>query len=364
MHVVLGLEIGGLEMFVIDLSAAYAESVESIIVCLRGDGDARPREFGNARVIYLDGPDTFSLSMVRKLRQVIKQEKIDVVHTHNMGPHLYGALAARVSGRPVIHTKHGRNYPSRRKKVFLNRVATLFTQRIIAVSRDSERVCREVEGVSSAKLCTILNGIDADRFIPRPASGTLRSELGIAEDTPVVAIVARLSRIKNHPLLFESIQELKTRGVKLALCVVGDGPQNTSLRELVDEMQLQTHVYFMGARNQVENLYPEFDVFVLSSRSEGISLTLLEAMSCELPIVATRVGGNPEVVEDGVTGAIVGEDAVEIADALQHLVLGEAAPERRRLQGQKGRERVQRFFSMKNTAAAYLKEYQQLLGSA
>ncbi|MEM1145507.1 MAG: glycosyltransferase [Pseudomonadota bacterium] len=363
MHVVLGLNIGGLETFVADLSSHYSDSVESLIVCLRGP-QSTFKEVPSAEVIFLNGPDKLSLSFVRRLASIIREREIDVVHTHNQGPHLYGALAGRLTGRAVVHTKHGRNYPKRKKKVWLNRVATLFTNRVIAVSEDSSRVAREIERVPERKLATILNGIDTEKYVPRPSTGTLRAELGLEPDTPLIGIVARLSRVKNHPLLFRSMLEFKRQNLPLALCVVGDGPQGKALHGLVDELELQDSVFFLGAHSEVELLYREFDVFVLSSTSEGISLTLLEAMSCALPVVATRVGGNPEVVIDNATGLLVGEDHEQLADALRTLTVAEGCAQRRREMGEKGRERAMKVFSMDQTARAYVNEYNSLLAKA
>lgn len=360
MHVVLGLDIGGLEAFVADLCEEYAQDVESLIVCLRGDGDAIPPIAG-ARVVFLNGSEGFSLSLAYRLARLIRRENIDIVHTHNPGPHLYGALAGWFSLKPVIHTKHGRNYPSRRKKVWLNRVATAFTDRIVAVSKDSELVCREIEGIPARKLCTILNGIDISRFSPKARNPDFRRELGIDAGVPVVGIVARLSRVKNHRLMFRSVAELKRRGVAIALCVVGDGPLREALHQSVADLELGDEIHFLGGRTDVPTLYPEFDVFALSSSSEGVSLTLLEAMSCQLPVVATNVGGNPEVVVDGVTGFLVEQSEAAIADALEALLTGEDAAQLRSRMGIAGSQRVQSKFCMRTTAAAYLAQYRKLL---
>jgi len=361
LHVVLGLEIGGLEAFVLDLSKAYRKNVSSTIVCLRGQGKIMAKDTAHANIVYLDGPENFSWGLIRRLQQLIRSESIDIVHTHNPGPHLYGALAGRLCGKPVIHTKHGRNYPDNRRKVLLNRIATILTHRIIAVSRDAEAVCREIESVPRAKLRTILNGTDLEEFVPKAQTGDLKTKLGIPPETPLIGIIARLSRVKNHKLLFRSMQKLAALGVDAALAVVGDGPLEQDLHQSVEELQLEDTVHFLGARSDVGDLYPEFDVFVLSSLSEGVSLTLLEAMSCQIPVVATRVGGNPEVVEDGVTGYIVDESEESIAAALAALLAEEGAAEKRTAMGKMGRKRVAEVFSMEMTANSYLDEYRQLV---
>lgn len=362
LHVVLGLEIGGLEAFVLDLTRAYAGTVTSTIVCLRSKGAIMAKDTSHVNIVRLDGEEAFSWALVWKLCALIRREQIDVVHTHNPGPHLYGALAGRFCGKPVIHTKHGRNYPDNRRKVYFNRLVTMLTQRIIAVSQDAEAVCRDIESVPARKLRTILNGTDTRIFSRRSGGHDLRRELGLDDDIPIIGIVARLSRIKNHSLLFRSALELSRRGVRYLLVVVGDGPLEHDLRNEVVQLGLQDTVRFLGARSDVAQLYPQLDVFVLSSISEGVSLTLLEAMSCELPVVATRVGGNPEVVDDGVTGFIVEETPNGIADALERLVGSEDCASLRRSMGQAGRSRVEARFSMEQTAAAYMEEYRELIG--
>ena len=360
MHVVLGLNIGGLEAIVLDLARTYADSVTSIIVCLRSGTGAVPDNHG-ARIIELNGPDAFSLSLVRRLTKIIREENIDLVHTHNQGPHLYGALAARLCGRPTLHTKHGRNYLNRREKRQLNRIGGLLSNRVVAVSEDAANVCREIGSIPERKLCTIVNGVDPSKFVPVKGGTELRQQLCIADGVPIIGIVARLSGAKNHGLLFESMAELRSWGIDASLCVVGDGPLRDQVHARAAELDLGGCVHFLGARKDVDKLIPQFDVFALSSITEGVSLTLLEAMSCEVPVVATRVGGNPEVIEDGVSGLIVEQQAAAMAHALAALLQGSAAKERRRAMGKAGRERVLRLFSIENTAKAYLYEYGNLL---
>jgi glycosyltransferase involved in cell wall biosynthesis len=363
LHIVLGLEIGGLEAFVLDLTKSYRDSVDSVIVCLRGSGQVMAKDTQHATIINMEGPESFSWRIVWRLSRLIRDQNIDLVHTHNPGPHLYGALAGRLSGKPVLHTKHGRNYPDKPRKVVLNRIATLLTHRIIAVSHDAELVCREIESVPDSKLRTILNGTNLQDFLPRPSSGEVRRQLGIADETALLGIVARLSRIKNHRLLFDSMEELRGRGVNAQLVVVGDGPLEKDLRNHVTSRGMETQIHFLGARSDVETLYPQFDLFVLSSMSEGVSLTLLEAMSCEVPVVATRVGGNPEVVEHGVTGLIVEETVDSIASAIESLVSAPNWRESLATMGKAGRQRVAETFSMEQTAEAYLQEYGRLTGN-
>lgn len=361
LHVVLGLDIGGLEAFVLDLSRAYSANVTSIIVCLRGHNQVMAEGVEHVKIVYLDGPDKFSLALVNRLAKLIRSESIEIVHTHNAGPHLYGALAGRICGKPVIHTKHGRGDPENRRKVSLSRMATMLTDRVIAVSYNAELVCSEIESVPSAKVKTILNGTDATAFKPQTSSGALRRTLAIPIETPIIGIVARLSNVKNHSLLLRSVRELIERGRKAALVVIGDGPLDRELKAEANMLDLNAVVHFLGPRTDVTELYPQLDVVVLTSRSEGISLTLLEAMSCERPVIATRVGGNPEVVIDGVTGILVEQDVNAIASAFESLLFREDSDKKREDMGKHGRERVLSTFSMDATAQAYLEEYTQLL---
>jgi len=352
LHIVLGLQVGGLEKFVLDLLDKYPPDIKPIIICLEGKGELG-HQYDHLEILELQKVPGISLKVIRQLVSLIKLHKIDIVHTHNPAPHFYGAMAGLLTGRPVIHTKHGRNYPTELKKVWLNKISSFLTNKIVAVSQNAADVCLEVEKIPSVKVTVILNGVDTNLFC---ASGDNNRK---NQEVVHMGIVARLSAEKDHQTLLAACKILTKMTTDFCLEIIGDGPLRSALEASVKDLNLEKYVSFSGMRHDVAMLLRNLDVFVLSSTTEGISLTLLEAMATELPVVATNVGGNPEVVIDGETGFIVPpQNPVEMANKLFQLIDDENL---RRQMGKKGRLRVVENFSITETARQYEELYSSVL---
>jgi sugar transferase (PEP-CTERM/EpsH1 system associated) len=352
LHVVLSLQVGGLEKFVLDLVDKYKTNINSVIVCLEGKGELA-QLLDNIKIIELEKASGLSLKIVMQLVALVKKLDIDIIHTHNPGPHYYGAITGFLTGCPVIHTKHGRNRPTVKKKVWLNRIFSFFTEKIVAVSQNAADVCLDVEKIPLSKLVVILNGIDTSTF--RPVQNDNVNEL-----LPVrIGIVARLSWEKDHSTLLNACKLLADKNSFFHLEIIGDGPLRDTLEGTAGTLGLDKFVSFSGMRHDVPELLRQLDIFVLSSTTEGISLTLLEAMATELPVVATNVGGNPEVVLDGETGYIVpSQNPEEMANKLLLLINDKKL---RQQMGFKGRERVIENFSIIETARKYEALYREVL---
>ncbi len=352
LHIVLGLQVGGLEKFVLDLIANYSPNIRPYIVCLEGKGELGER-YVNLHIDELSKEPGISWKVLRQLTALIRQHKIDIIHTHNPSPHFYGAIAGFLTRRPIIHTKHGRNYPTEKKKVLLNRISSLLTDTVVAVSKDAAAVCLDIEKIPASKVTTILNGSDTTLFSPAQKVTDRNKSVRIG-------IVARLSSEKDHATLLHSAKILAGQTDRFQLAIIGGGSLQNSLEQLKDELGLAGYVSFLGMRHDIPELLRNLDIFVLSSTTEGISLTLLEAMASGLPIVATDVGGNPEVVVDGVTGYLVPpRDPAKMAEMLLKLVKDQQL---RQQMGDKGRERVIQQFSITETARQYEDLYQTVLG--
>lgn len=352
LHIVLGLQVGGLEKFVLDLIDKYPPGIKPFIVCLEGKGELG-QQYDHLGIIELCKGPGISLKIIRQLVTLTRYLEIDIIHTHNPSPHFYGALAGFLTRRPVIHTKHGRNYPADNKKVWLNKISSFLTEKIIAVSQNAADICLDVEKIPATKVSVILNGIDTNLF--RPAD--IESEN--ARGSVRIGIVARLSAEKDHQTLLNACKLLVTQTNGFHLEIIGDGPLRDTLEKAVRAHGLDMYVSFSGMRHDVPDLLRQLDIFVLSSTTEGISLTLLEAMATELPVIATKVGGNPEVVIDGVTGFLVPpQNPDEMAKKLLLLINDKNL---RRQFGEKGRMRVIAQFSIKETARKYEKLYYSVL---
>jgi glycosyltransferase involved in cell wall biosynthesis len=340
-HVTLGLDMGGQEKLLVEY-ASHADrtrfDVQVVSLTTRGVL-ADEIEGCGCPVTAFEEPAGFRVGLFLRLARWFRRERIDVVHTHDNRPLIYGAGAAWLARVPrVIHTQHGQSLRlSKRQAWLVNRMAGL-TDCFACVSKDSAKLAVE-QGVSPHKVCLIWNGIDTTRFrfAPRVAG-------------PVVT-VGRLQPEKDHETLLRAAALVVQDDPAFRLEIAGDGPCLARLRAVTAELQLEGHVHFLGQVRDVPALLERSSLFVLPSISEGVSLTLLEAMASGLAIVATRVGGNPEVVADGETGVLVSpRDPAGLAAAILRLRRNEV--ERRRLVVN-GRERVEQLFDVRRMVAEY-----------
>ncbi|MDI1477030.1 glycosyltransferase [Polyangium sp. y55x31] len=364
-HVVLGLRAGGLERVVLDLVQGMDRSrFDPMVIALDEPGELAPRLAPmDVPLRLLQRGQGLDPSVIGELVDLFGREGIDLVHTHNPRPHVHGALAAlaarRVTGkRPrVVHTKHGRNYPDDLGRVLANRMASALSDRIVAVSDDARRVALEIEHGSARRLVTIRNGVDTRAYKPGDAERARRA-LDVPAGVLHVGCVARLSAEKDHATLILAFARVRTSHPGARLTLVGEGPERASLEALVKKFGLQGAVHFLGHRDDVAALLPGFDLFALASRTEGTSLTLLEAAAAGVPIVATRVGGNPEIVADGETGLLVpASEPAMLADAIGSLW---ARPDRARM-GEAGRALVEARYGMGKMISAYETLYAEVL---
>jgi glycosyltransferase involved in cell wall biosynthesis len=366
MHVVLNLRVGGLERVVVDLVRGLDRTRYRAEVCCLDEGGALQRE-----LVSLGVPvTTLGLSRVgggavlERLVERMRAGPVDVVNTHNVLAHKFGALAARCAGVPVvIHTKHGRNFVKRPfeqpKTQIYGHLLSWISDRIVAVSENARDVCSRYELVPRWKLVTIANGVDVGRFEAPVDRTALLRELGIPADARIVGNVARFVPEKDHASLVRAFERVLVAVPRAYLLLVGDGPLMDAAARLCHERGIDERVKLVGLRSDVTKLLKLFDVFVLSSITEGTSISLLEAMSAEVPVVATAVGGNPELVTHGVTGLLCpardpDQLAARIVEALSDPVRAQAL-------AANAKARVLARHSFERTAAVYMDLYEELL---
>jgi sugar transferase (PEP-CTERM/EpsH1 system associated) len=361
MHLVLNLNVGGLERFIIELIKSYSNHISPIIVCLEGAGELSVFVEG-AEIIALNEEPGMKFTAIRKLVDITKKYSIQVIHTHNEAAHFYGSVAGFMGGVPVVHTRHGRYLHNSRKKMFLNTVSSFLSSKIVGVSGDVSELMIRNEFIPRKKVLTILNGVDVDAYSPQPAKDIFSFSTAPASAIKI-GIVARLNEVKDHLNLLNACKVLTGFTDDFQLIIVGDGPLRTQLEAEAQNLQINGSILFTGTRNDIADILNELDIYVLSSISEGTSMTLLEAMACELPVVATNVGGNPEVVMDGETGFLVPPKNPEAFAERLLLLIKER--ELRSTMGRAGRSRVLRHFSIAQTADKYERIYNKLTqGSA
>ena len=265
---------------------------------------------------------------LRALVQLVRhfrQERPDIVHTHSSKAGLVGRLAARIAGVPVVvHTVHGWSFHDGMSPavhalaVAVERLAARWTWPLVVVAEIDAEI-----GVASGigqpdQYAVVRSAVDVNRL--RSAAGsraTARAALGIPEGVPVVGAVTRLCRQKDPETLLRAARLTAELRPDSRLVVVGDGPLRGEVERMLDELDLRAHVILLGRRSDVEALLPGFDVFVLSSRWEGLPRVIVEAMAAGVPVVSTDVGGISEAVEDRVSGLLVPPgDHVALANAL------------------------------------------------
>lgn len=354
-HVLSSYGVGGQERVALDLAIgqkARGHTVGVISLAPPPDG-AMAEEFASAgidveRVAKRGGLDA---TLVPRLARALRARRADVVHTHNPLPLIYGAPAARLVGAAAVHTKHGVN-PGGRGQRLLRQTAARFVHEFVAVSDTTTAQARAQRDVSDRKLHTIDNGIRLSRYAPDPeARAAARVELGLG-DAWVVGTVGRLDAFKNQALLVRAMAPILSSRVRLV--IVGEGTGRPEVEAAIAALPDPRWVVMTGRRMDVPRLVHAFDVFALSSKSEGLPLVVPEAMAAGLPIVTTNVGGLPSVVDDGVTGLVVPVDEAALAKALATL---ESDRERARTMGAAARAAALARFDYDRMVDAYLALY-------
>jgi glycosyltransferase involved in cell wall biosynthesis len=348
-HISLTLKTGGLERLLADMARLHDRSAcQMDFLAIQEVGRFADAIRDAGCTVHQLAP-AGRLGRLRQMIRIFREQRYDVIHTHNTYPHLYGTWAARWAGVPVVlQTRHGQRIGHGRWSQFLYRTAARGVDRIVPVSHDAAKLTINLDGVPREKVSTIWNGIDLDDFEYRGPCAE-----------PVAICVARMSPEKDFPTLLRAMQVAVRDLPALSLKLVGDGPERQRLEELAGELGITDRVEFLGECKDVPQQLAKAAMFVTSSLTEGISLTLLEAMAVGLPAVATAVGGNSEIVVDGETGRLVpSRDPQSLARAL--VELGRDAL-LRNAWGRAGRERVDAHFDVRRMVADYETLYRQLI---
>lgn len=360
LHLIQGLEIGGLEIMVINLLEGIDRSRYRPSICcydVFGSLADGLSDKGISLHLIKRKPGIDYLYPLR-LGRFLTERRVDILHLHNPTAFFYGTLAGEIARIPVIiYTEHARDISVSTGVKMANRFLSKRVTKIVAVGESSKRYLVEREGIEEKRILTIYNGTDAKKFENIQNSQALRDELGLTRHQRVIGIVARLDPIKNHACLIRAMREVVTRLPGTRLLIIGDGPLRDDLRSLTAALDLEQHIKFLGARNNIPELLSVLDVFVLCSFSEGLSLTLVEACAAAKPIVASNVGGNGEVVEHQCNGLLVPSDESEaLADAIMDILTNDGKAKR---MGRMARKK----FEEKFTLDIMVKKYESLYES-
>lgn len=293
----------------------------------------------------------YDLRVLPRLTKLLRRRQIDAVVTVGAGDRMFwGRLAARLAGVPVVLTAlHSTGWPDCVGR--LNRMLTPITDGFIAVAQEHDRYLREVEGFPAEKVFIIPNGVDVERFQPRPADPCLREAVGLPPGAPVVGIVAALRPEKRHEVFLRVAARVLREIPQCRFVIIGDGERRAELEQLSQSLNMVPAVHFLGTRSDVPELISLMDVVVLTSKMEANPVTILEAMACAKPFVAPRVGSIPDTILDGLTGYLAEpQDEAGLAHGVLRLLRDPAAAARF---GQAGRQRVVEHYSLERMVKGY-----------
>lgn len=370
MFVAHSLDVGGTEKLLCDMvTAVSARGIEPVVCCLDRVGIWGERLCADGYTVHdLGRKPGVDRGVIGRLRAIISTERPDILNPHQYTPYFYAASSIfLLPGRPrLVFTEHGRFYPDRVrwKRVIFNRFAATFTDEIVGVCGYSRDALVKYEWFPRRRVKVIYNGIKADVYRGAGDASAVRrakQALGLSPDDIVIGTVGRLCAEKNYRMLIRAFAQVLRIVPSARLVFAGGGELESNLRKCAGEVGADAKIVFLGPRQDVPSLLGAFDIFALSSDSEGASLVLLESMAAGLPVVATAAGGNPELVVDGVTGLLVPRgDADRFARALIDLA---GSDQRRRLLGDAGRKRVDEKFSFDRMIDEYVALYRGIAGS-
>jgi glycosyltransferase involved in cell wall biosynthesis len=304
----------------------------------------------------------FDKKTIRMIKDYIDKADVQILHSHNYKSNFYAWRALSNNNIRWVVTKHGRRYgPKLLLYNFLDGFIVRHADRVIAVSKEIRRKAR-LAGIAQEKILLIENGVDLERFTTNTSPEAIKESLGIKKEALVVGTIGALTKEKGHQYLLRAALKVIRIYPKAIFLLVGDGAERPGLEKTASYLGIKESVIFAGMRKDVPEILSILNVFVLPSLNEGLPMALLEAQAAQIPVVATRVGAIPDVLQNGVTGMLIlSKDPQAIAEAIimilsdKQLASGIA---------QKGFERVRDTFSAERMGGKYLSIYRELLSSA
>ena len=324
LHVTYDMRIGGTEQVIRNLiEGSVNTSISHYIFCIEtplGPWGKELAEKGLTIGMCHRQPG-FDWRLIKHIRRFIVEHKIDVVHCHQYSPWVYGVIAATLTKAKVIFTEHGRFYPDYGtwKRKLVNPLLSACTNSVTAISAATKQALVKYENIKTNKVAVVYNGIKPLEA-QSDATKELKKSLGLQQDTLVFGTIARFDPIKNHMMMLEAFSKVLLDSPNSVLVIVGDGEERGNIERKIQQLGISDKVILPGYQSNPSLFLNAMDVYLLSSFSEGTSMTLLEAMSLAKPCVVTDVGGNPEVIDNCVNGYVVkNDDAAAFAQAMSKL---------------------------------------------
>jgi len=361
-HTVLNLGFAGLERVVTELSLNADRNLFDVEVCCfhRKGYFADILEKAGIAVTILPQKQTgVDYGYVWKLSRFFRQRAAQVVHAHT-GTFIFSALAGKLARVPaIVYTDHGRFLVEPKVRLVEDYISARLADRSVAVSAELFRYMIDRVKFPAAKMTTIVNGVNTETFAPRPRPPKLLNEFGLSAETRILGCVASFIPVKDHLTMLKALTRVTAQLPGTVLFLVGDGPLRRAIEESIVTDGLAGRVVLTGKRQDVPDLLNLFDLFLLSSLSEGTSMSIAEAMASGVPIVATDVGGNRSIVDHGLNGLLVRPGRPEeMAEAILALLRND---ERRSSFAREAVEKIKREYSAQVMASRYADLYLDIL---
>jgi glycosyltransferase involved in cell wall biosynthesis len=359
-----GLQVGGAEVLAVRLARELGSAYQFLFVCLDelgSLGEELRRE--GAEVLTLKRRPGVDWRCAYRLATLLRQHRVDVIQAHQYTPFFYALMARLLYRHPaVLFTEHGRHHPDypRRKRMFVNRLLLKRRDRVVGVGEAVRQALIQNEGIPQQRVELIYNGIDLSPFSSDGHDRRIiRQEMGVGANDFVILQVARLDYLKDHATAIRTLARVVSQCKNARLILVGEGPQRELIEGMIGEHKLAAQVRLLGLRRDVARLLSAADLFLLTSISEGIPLTVIEAMAAGLPVVSTNVGGVAEIIKEEQTGllAAAGDDA-SLAEKVLRLAKDAALG---RAMGERGRERARSLFSESQMHARYRRLFTEMM---
>ncbi|MGM0609113.1 MAG: glycosyltransferase, partial [Candidatus Muiribacteriota bacterium] len=336
--------------------------LEHEICCIKKNGSAYDRLKKEVKVYELNKKQGNSLFFYYKLFKIIKKASPDIIHTRNLAG-IDGIIAAKLAGeKKIIHSEHG--WPSddplgkNFKRILIRWIVSFFVKNYIAVSADLAKWLNQKCYITKEKISVIINGVDTNKFNKSLVCDRKKFSF-IEKDTLVLGSVGRLDKIKNFDLLIFAFYMLAKNNSHIKLVIAGNGAERNYLKKIVKKLSLDNKVFFTGEVKEIQNIYKLMDIFILPSKNEGISNTILEAMSSGLPVITTRVGGNEELIEDGKQGFLIKPDSMyDICKAVQKYIDNTDLISNH---GKNARKKAVKDFALDKMVLKYTSLYQEIM---
>jgi len=307
-HVIHALGVGGAEVLVDQMVRELAPNFRCIVAVLDEVGEIGEQLIHDGFIVEnLHRSPGIDRACAKRLDALIHRENVSLLHAHQHTAFFQAMLSRGLFGStPVLFTEHGRHFPDLPsfKRSVVNRLLLRKQDRIAGCGGSVQQALINNEGLPEHRVELVYNGVDLDDLATAPAGArtTIRREFGFADDDFVAVQVARLHELKDHQTALRAIDRARKQCPQIRLLIAGDGEERSAIEATIVERNLHDNVVLAGSRDDVSSLLAASDAFLLTSISEGIPLTVIEAMAAELPVISTSVGGLPEMIEDGVSG--------------------------------------------------------------